>query len=78
MHETVHLFENKENRNRNILLLLIPAIIFATLLAILSRALNNDISQIAATSTGPQILGTSSGELDPAPIPVNSTESQTN
>lgn len=64
MYQTVHLHENKENRNRNVLLLLIPAIIFATLLAILSQTLFKSDQQLAATSAGPQILGTSSSQLD--------------
>jgi len=60
----IHLEPNKLNRNRNTLILLVPSIIFALILAILLYTQKDTIKeQVAQISTETYILGEET-ELD--------------
>ncbi len=55
-HKPIHLHTNRLNRGVNVLLLLIPSIIFIIVLAILLFSRNSDIKEIASINE-PSVLG---------------------
>lgn len=55
-HEPIHLHTNRLNRGVNVLLLLIPSIIFIIVLAILLFSKNSDIKEIASINEA-SVLG---------------------
>ena len=65
MLEPVHFHPNKVKKNANVLLLLIPTIVFALVLAVLLSNINR---QRVATTSEPSVLGGETQNLDkPSP-----------
>jgi len=61
--QAVHIYTNTTNRNLNVLLLLIPSLIFAIVISIYIFSLRTDEPEIASTNE-PQVLGEEEGGLD--------------
>ena len=68
MHETVHLHKNRLNRNRNVYLLLIPPLVYVSVLFLFFLGINRSTRnvQIAVDTLESTVLGEESdlGEVD--------------